>query len=634
MSLDLPGSGPRAALATLQGRITAVAMLTAVAVLLAACAVFTAEQWRAERQSFEHAQEEWAQVMAASAGHALEDHDMVRLDRQVHSFRTATNVRRAAVVDPQGRVIGAYDSTRPPLRPNPSLVATTIPVFVAGRQIGNFVLVREQEMSSQFLIRCLAVAAALFFAAAGLSLFLGRWLAKRVVEPIDRLAEGMREVAQNSDFARRVEPMADDELGRLTGCFNALIERLQVNDGELRETLHELTYARDAAEAANVQKSQFLANMSHEIRTPLNGVLAMAQIMALGDMAEEQRERLTVIRKSGEALLEILNDILDVSKIEAGKLELDPIEFDVEGVIQGARDSFAAVAERKGLGLALEIAPEARGLRIGDPARLRQIVSNLVSNALKFTSVGEVAVTARGMGEAGADGLWISVRDTGIGMPSEKIPMLFQKFTQLDASTTRQFGGTGLGLAICHELAALMGGRIWAESVEGAGSTFHVELPLSRAVAEPPAPADTDEVVPDDQGRVLRVLAAEDNPTNQMVLSTIIQIFGAELELADNGALAVEAWDAGDFDVILMDIQMPVMDGISATREIRSREAVQGRTRTPIIALSANAMVHQIKDYIAAGMDGHVAKPIELPKLHAALETALSARMAAESQAA
>jgi signal transduction histidine kinase len=428
--------------------------------------------------------------------------------------------------------------------------------------------------------------------------------------------------------------MADDELGRLTGCFNALIERLQVNDRELRHTLHELTHARDAAEAANVQKSQFLANMSHEIRTPLNGVLAMAQIMALGDMADEQRERLGVIRNSGEALLEILNDILDVSKIEAGKLELDPIEFDVEGVIHAACESFAGVAEKKGLGLAVEIAADAGGVRLGDPARLRQIIANLVSNALKFTSAGDVAITARGLGDAGGDGLWISVRDTGIGMPAEKLPLLFQKFTQLDASTTRQFGGTGLGLAICHDLAVMMGGRIWAESVEGQGSTFYVALPLARVVAEPAVEGETDDALPENQGRVLRVLAAEDNPTNQMVLSTIIQIFGADLQLADNGALAVAAWDRGEFDVILMDIQMPVMDGISATREIRSREAAQSRARTPIIALSANAMVHQIKEYVEAGMDGHVAKPIELPKLHAALDAALSARMAAEAQAA
>jgi CheY-like chemotaxis protein len=219
-------------------------------------------------------------------------------------------------------------------------------------------------------------------------------------------------------------------------------------------------------------------------------------------------------------------------------------------------------------------------------------------------------------------------------MPAEKLPLLFQKFTQLDASTTRQFGGTGLGLAICHDLAVMMGGRIWAESVEGQGSTFYVALPLARVVAEPAVEGETDDALPENQGRVLRVLAAEDNPTNQMVLSTIIQIFGADLQLADNGALAVAAWDGGDFDVILMDIQMPVMDGISATREIRSREAAQSRARTPIIALSANAMVHQIKEYVEAGMDGHVAKPIELPKLHAALDAALSARMAAEAQAA
>ena len=611
-------------------------MVTAVTVLLAACAVFTLEQWRAERQNFLRAQMQWADVAAVSLSHSVADQDPQRVHRQLYNFQTAANVRRAALIDPHGRPVDAYVNAGQRLSAGATLVETHTPVVVDGRAVGEFVLVREQEASSQFLVRCLAVTAALFFAAAGLSLFLGRWLAKRVVGPIDRLAEGMREVEHNADFARRVEPIADDELGRLTRCFNDLLERLQVNDRALHDTLDELTEARDAAEAANVQKSQFLANMSHEIRTPLNGVLAMAQIMALGDMAEEQRGRLTVIRKSGEALLDILNDILDVSKIEAGKLELNPVMFEAAEVIRAVRDGFAGVAERKGLGLTLEIAPTARGVRIGDPARLRQIIANLVSNALKFTNKGAVVIAVRGLGEGGADGLGISVRDTGIGMQAAKMSMLFQKFTQLDASTTRRFGGTGLGLAICYELSALMGGRVWAESVEGEGSTFHVELPLAHVagVAVDPEADEAKASDGEEPARPLRILAAEDNPTNQMVLSTVIQIFGGDLVIVGDGAAAVAAWEAGDYDVVLMDVQMPVMDGVAATREIRNREAAQDRPRIPIIALSANAMVHQIKEYAAAGMDGHVAKPIELPKLHAALEAVAAAQNTSNARAA
>lgn len=634
MSEELMAAKGRSALATMQGRITAVAMITAVAVLLAACVVFTAEQWRAERQGLEHNQQQLAGLLAAPLARAMEKGDPTRIHALLDGISVSPAVNGAELVGPNGKLIDTYHRRSPGPLAHASVITSRTPVEVDGRRLGELVVHRDLAFAGQFLARYLAVAAALFFAAAGLSLFLGRALARRVAEPINRLADAMREVAEHSDFARRVEPMADDELGLLTYSFNGLLERLQANDRELRTTLDALTHARDAAQAANVQKSQFLANMSHEIRTPLNGVLAMAQIMALGELGEDQRERLNVVRKSGEALLEILNDILDVSKIEAGKLELDSIAFDLEGVIDGACEGFRAVAEKKGLDLRLDISEDARGSRMGDPARLRQIVSNLISNALKFTSSGSVKVVVRGLGADGAEGLSICVCDTGIGMQAEKLPMLFQKFTQLDASTTRQFGGTGLGLAICHELALLMGGRVWAESIEGEGSTFHVELPLrlvSRARREE---ANFDDALPEDQGRILRVLAAEDNVTNQLVLSTIIQIFGAELELVDNGELAIEAWEGGDFDVILMDIQMPVLDGISATREIRQREVAQRRPRTPIIALSANAMVHQVKEYMAAGMDGHVAKPIELPKLHAALEAALAARMESGARAA
>jgi CheY-like chemotaxis protein len=232
------------------------------------------------------------------------------------------------------------------------------------------------------------------------------------------------------------------------------------------------------------------------------------------------------------------------------------------------------------------------------------------------------------------DGLHIAVADTGIGIPDDKLSMLFQKFTQLDASTTRRFGGTGLGLSICRELSEKMGGLIWAESVNGQGATFHVELPLPKAAAPEGVDEVTEDCLPEDQGRPLRILAAEDNPTNQLVLSTIIEIFGADLEIVGNGRLAVEAWAKGDHDLILMDIQMPEMDGITAAREIRKAETTSNRPRTPIIALSANAMAHQVAEYMEAGMDGHVSKPIELNKLHAALEDALMQRQTLTEAAA
>ena len=395
--------------------------------------------------------------------------------------------------------------------------------------------------------------------------------------------------------------------------------------GERKAMELELLEQSRHAEAASRAKGEFLANMSHEIRTPLNGILTMAQVMAHGGLDTEQRNLLAIVRQSGHDLLHLLNDILDFSKIEAGKLELEETEFDPEQVLESTLAGFAALAEKKDLQLWLDVAPNARGLRRGDPARLRQIIANFVSNALKFTERGGVRIGIVGAGAGGRDGLQISVKDTGPGIPPEKMSQLFQKFTQMDASTTRRFGGTGLGLAICQQLATLMGGAVWAESVADEGSTFvaSLRLPYVRdIVAEVDGQGEVDEL--GQLGRPLRLLAAEDNPTNRVVLSTVMQVFGFDLTLVNDGAQAVEAWSGQRFDAILMDIQMPVMDGVQATRAIRAAEAATGRARTPIIALSANAFHHQISEYLSAGMDTHVAKPIELSALQAALDYALS----------
>jgi signal transduction histidine kinase/CheY-like chemotaxis protein len=374
-----------------------------------------------------------------------------------------------------------------------------------------------------------------------------------------------------------------------------------------------------AAADANSAKSAFLATMSHEIRTPLNGVLGMAQAMAADRLSDIQRDRLSVIRESGESLLAILNDILDLSKIEAGKLELEEIEFDLGDLARGAHSAFTALANKKGLSFCLDI-DEARGRYMGDPTRLRQILYNLISNALKFTERGEIRVRAQYSGER----MTVSVADTGIGISDEGIGKLFSTFGQVDASTTRRFGGTGLGLSICQQLARLMGGQIGVSSIVGEGSTFAVVVPLRRVGEEQsfaPLLPPVDDAPPESLN--LRVLAAEDNSVNQLVLKTLLHQIGVEPRIVGDGQEAVEAWETGDWDVILMDVQMPVMDGPTATREIREREAATGRKRTPIIALTANAMSHQVSEYLGCGMDGFVAKPIEAGRLFAALEAAI-----------
>ena len=416
-------------------------------------------------------------------------------------------------------------------------------------------------------------------------------------------------------WAEGVVSFHTDEQGRpqrLVGAIQNVTERKKAQDA--------LVAAKEEAESATKAKSAFLATMSHEIRTPLNGVLGMAQAMAGDDLTPTQRERLTVIRQSGETLLAILNDVLDLSKIEAGKLELDETEFDVQELARGAYAAFTAIAAKKGVDFELTIDKAAHGVFRGDSTRVRQVLYNLVSNAIKFTEHGGVRVrVGRRAGQ-----LVLSVRDSGIGIAPDALKRLFSKFEQADSTTTRRYGGTGLGLAICRELAELMGGSIEAQSTPGEGSTFTVRLPLERvgaarpAAPAPPTPAETSDALQ------LKVLAAEDNEVNRLVLQTLLQQVGLEPTIVADGAQALEAWEREDWDLILMDVQMPVMDGPSAARAIRAAETAQGRARTPIVALTANAMAHQVAEYRAAGMDGFVPKPIEIGVLFAAMNEALA----------
>jgi signal transduction histidine kinase/CheY-like chemotaxis protein len=418
----------------------------------------------------------------------------------------------------------------------------------------------------------------------------------------------------------------------LTARIRAIFRELAANDGALDRTMEDLVRARDQAAAASVAKSRFLANMSHEIRTPLNGILGMTQVMARDELSDGQRQRLDVVRDSGQTLLSVLNDILDISKIEAGKLEMDNHEFDVAEAVYTVCNAFAGIADQKDVAFRIEVEPELRGLWFGDGTRLRQVIANLVSNAVKFTSQGEVSITAT---RSGTQKVRFVVADSGIGIPAESLGDLFQKFSQVDASTTRRFGGTGLGLAISRELVELMGGWMTVASEEGKGSTFTFELPLEYRSAEPPKPHLAESLEPlDAEGRRACILAAEDNPTNQLILKSLLEPFGVDLHLVVNGAQAVEAFGTTRFDLILMDVQMPEMNGVEATAAIRALEAERGLPAIPILALSANVMSHQVKEYLDAGMNGFIPKPIEAAKLFAAIDAALSAAEDAESVAA
>ena len=626
--MDKHGSTSQAAShAPFQARIASVALITTVAVLLAACGTFMIQQWAVSLQESRATTGALNGVVARIAGPALVSGDSKSAGKAVDAIVEAPGVRMASLVDSAGRVVATRKDPGPAGK-DEHVVRT--PVSVDGRAVGALVTTVEAPTLADLAPRYAALTFALFFGAAGIAMFVATTLARRITQPVDRLSHAMTEVAESGRFTLVTEEADDDLFRSLARSFNQLISKLDANDRSLRATLGELVVARDEANAANVLKSQFLANMSHEIRTPLNGVLAMADVMARDELDPRQRERLGVIRESGELLLSVINDVLDLSKIEAGRLELAECDFQLEDIAEGAVSAFQVMAVEKGLRFGVTVDAGASGWWKGDPDRIRQVLNNLLSNAIKFTVEGAVAVRFS-LGPTG--GLRLTVSDTGIGIAQGKLPTLFEKVIQADNSTTRRFGGTGLGLAICRELAQLMGGQVTARSIEGEGSTFVVEMPLVRGVAPRAAPS-AETVAEGLEDRKLRILAAEDNATNQKVLQAVMEPLDVHLQIVPDGKEAVDAWRAGGFDLILMDIQMPIMDGVEAARIIRSIEASEHLPRTPILALTANALVHQVEAYLAAGMDGHASKPIELKRLYEAIDNAVTAAAAARAQAA
>ena len=380
---------------------------------------------------------------------------------------------------------------------------------------------------------------------------------------------------------------------------------LAVDITTLVEREHELEAARAAAEAGERAKAEFLATMSHEIRTPMNGVIGLATLLEETELTPGQRESVTTIARSAEALLEVINDILDFSKLNAEKMTVATDPVDAGAVVDDVAGLLAITARAKGVALRVDRAPGVRAWRLGDAKRLRQCLLNVVGNAIKFTDAGEVAVT---LADDPDGALTIAVRDTGIGIPADKLGAVFNAFEQVDSKATRRFHGTGLGLAITSRLVGLMGGRLEVDSNEGAGSTFTMRLPL--APCEPPAEAGAaGDRAADDFGG-LRVLLAEDNAVNCMVFEKFLEPTGADIEICGDGAAALEAFRARPPDIVFMDLSMPVMDGLEATAAIRAVEAERRLPATPVVALTANAMDADRQRCLDAGMDDFLTKPL------------------------
>ncbi|THD64617.1 ATP-binding protein [Phenylobacterium sp.] len=421
----------------------------------------------------------------------------------------------------------------------------------------------------------------------------------------------------------------------LHGAFNdnvAMIPELKAARDQAVAERAAADAAREEARQAGRAKANFLATMSHEIRTPMNGVLGMAQLLQRDETDAAQKARLDVLIDSGEYLLSILNDILDVSKIDAGRLDILPAAEDLSQFLERLVGFWGPRADEKGVALVLEVAPNAPAFALFDALRLRQVLFNLVGNALKFTDKGSVTVAADASpnGE-GAVLLHLAVRDTGIGIAADNLPQLFTRFTQADESEMRKFGGTGLGLAIAKQLVELMGGRIWAESTLGQGSVFHIKLPL--ALANGPAlTVARNDAGPAEAPCALQVLAVDDNAVNLLVLDQLLSSFGHEVAKASSGAEALEALAERPFDLILLDIQMPGMTGVEVLQRLH---AAEGPNRdAPVVALTADVTSGGRQRYLELGFTEHCPKPIQIQELVDAIGRAMSAPSARRQAAA